>query len=138
MSIPANSASSGSGYRKRRSRSRGWLMASGGPKQDRDKESDDRAEENPPRKFHHGQPFRLFVKLAAENFGNLVRQTAQDCDGDETQNHGEDVPEIVSAAFRQHADEEAPKKRAVGVTENSQDDRDDPNFGIDDDEIGGG
>ncbi len=74
-------------------------MFATGPEQNGDEESHDRAEADPPRKFHHGQPARLGIKFAVEDSSNLVRQTAQNRDDDETDNHREDVAEIVSARF---------------------------------------
>ncbi len=75
------------------------MMLAAGSEQNRDEESDDCAETDPPGEFHYGQPGRLGINSAAEDSGNVVRQTAQNRDDDETDNHRGDVAEIVSARF---------------------------------------
>src|SRR5207249_843139 len=79
-----------------------------------------------PWKFHHRQPARLRVELAAENSGDVVRQTAQNCDDDKADDHRNDVAEIIASGFSQHAGKKNAEHRAVGVTVNSQNDWDDP------------
>ena len=73
-------------------------------------------------------------KIPATPFGNPLKIATQD----EAEDHGEDVPEIVAPIFRQHSGKEDAKERAVGVAKNSEHDRDDPDVGMNDDEVGRG
>src|SRR6266545_1270984 len=54
------------------------LMFTARPEQNRDEESDDRAEANPPRPFNRRKPGWLYVGDAAENSSNSVEQVADD------------------------------------------------------------
>src|SRR5437773_11315541 len=92
--------------------------------QNRYAKGDDGAEANPPGKFHHRQPARLRVELAAENSGDVVRQTAQNCDDDKADDHREHVAEIIASGFGQHAGKKHAEHRAVGVTVHFQNDWD--------------
>src|SRR4051794_3443647 len=132
MLTRANCASSESNWRKRRSRSWGRLVAALGPEQDRDAEGHNRSEEDPPGKFHDGQPIGLRVILSAKEVGDLVRQAAKDRDRNEAEDHGENVTEIVSTPLRQHPCEEDAEKRTIGISKNTQDDRDNSHVGIHD------
>ena len=74
-------------------------MLAAGSEQNGDEEGHDRAEADPPRKFHDGQPGRLGIKFAAENSGDVVRQAAQNRDNDKADNHRDDIAEVVAARF---------------------------------------
>ena len=74
-------------------------MLTAGSEQNGDEEGHDGAETDPPGEFHYRQPGGLGINFAAENFGNVVRQTTQNRDDDETDNHRDDVAEVVSARF---------------------------------------
>src|ERR1700746_3438487 len=93
---------------------------------DRHAKRDDSSEAYPPGKFHHRQPARLRVQFAAKYAGDLVRQTAQDCHDHEADDHRENITKIVAAAFGKNPAEKNTKQRAVGITENSQRNWDDP------------
>src|SRR2546421_8703007 len=122
--MSANSASWGSGCRKRRSSSNRRLMTAPGAEKDRDKKRHDRAEENPPGKFHQRQPIGLRVKFGVKDVRDFVRQTAQNRDDDEAGDHGEHVAAIVPASAREHSRKEHPEQRSIGVPKNAEHDRD--------------
>ena len=65
-------------------------MLAAGSEQNGDEESHDGAETYPPGEFHYGQPGGLGINFAAEDSSNVVRQTAQNRDDDETDNHRDD------------------------------------------------
>src|SRR5215469_14149669 len=88
--------------------------------QNRDRKRDDGAETDPPGKFHHRQPARLRIKLAAENAGNLVRQAAQNGHYNEAHDHGDDITGIVSAPFSEHSTQENAEQRPVCVAEDPE------------------
>ena len=73
---------------------------------DSNAKSDDGTEANPPGKFHHRQPGRLRVELAAEKTGDVVGKTAQDRDDDEAHNHRDDVTAVIAARPGQHTRKE--------------------------------
>ena len=110
-------------------------MAACGSEKDRDEKGHDRAEEDPPGKFHEREPVGLLVEFRVENVGNLIRQAAQDRDDDEAGDHGEDVAPVVAASSRQHSGEKDTEERSVGVSKNAEHDRDDSDVGVDDHEI---
>src|SRR5581483_1075901 len=76
------------------------------PEKNRHRKSDDCSEANPPREFHQRQPAWLFVKLCAEDARDVVRQSAQDGDDDEADDHGDDVAAIIATSFGENAAEE--------------------------------
>src|SRR5882724_8303425 len=117
--MSGNSASSASSCRKRRKRGCRRLVSATGPEKDRDEKGNDRTEEYPPGKFHHGEPIGLFVEFRVEDIGDLVRQTTQDRDDDEGGDHGEDVAQIVPASAGEHPREKYTEQRSVGISENA-------------------
>ena len=57
-----------------------------------------------PKQIHQGNSITgsqrgLGINFAAEDSGDVVRQTAQNRDDDEADNHRDDVAEIVAARF---------------------------------------
>ena len=68
------------------------------------------------------------VKFAAKDASDVVRQTAQNRDHDETDDHRNDVAEVVAAPFSQNSTEKDSKQRAI--TEDSQRNRNDPHIGM--------
>ena len=105
--------------------------------QDRHKKRDDCSETNPPRECHHRKPVRLRISGCSENPSDVVRQSAQNRDDNKANDHRQNVPAIVPASFGQHPCEKNAEDRAVSVTVNSQNDRDDPDIWINDDEKSG-
>src|SRR2546423_10478345 len=126
MSIRASCASLESSRR---------VMLVASPEKNRHRKSDDGSEANPPREFQQGQPIRLGVELAAEKFGDLVWQAAENRDHDKPNDHREDVASIVSASFGQHAGEKYSENRAVGITVNPEHDRNNAHIRINDDDV---
>src|SRR5262245_55817256 len=110
-------------------------MFGAGLEKDRHAKRDDGAEAYPPGKFHQREPPRLRVKFAAEDAGDVVGQTAQDCNDYEANDHRENVTKIVAAAFGKNSAEKYTKQRTVSVAENSKHDRNDAHIGMDDHEI---
>src|SRR5689334_11988183 len=81
------------------------LMSVLTPEANRHKERDDCPEADPPREFHLRQPPRRGVGGRAEERGDAVEQVAQDRDGDEAGDHGDDVALVRAALTREHSAE---------------------------------
>src|SRR5215468_7897406 len=105
------------------------------PEQNRHGKRDDGAETDPPGEFHQRQPAGLRVQLTAEYAGELIWQTAQNCNDDETDDHRDDVSEVVAASFGEHAAQENAEQRSVRVAENSEHDGNDAHIRMHDDEV---
>src|SRR6266516_5024003 len=114
------------------------VMLAAGSEQNRHTKRDNGSEADPPGEYQDGQPARLRVSSRSEKSGDAVRQTAQDGDNDETDNHGEDVSKIIAASLCEYSAEKNTQERPVSVTKNSEHDRDDPHIGMHDHKIGGG
>ena len=105
------------------------MMLATGSEQNRHAKRHDCAEADPPGKFHApGASSVEYTDCAPKMLGDAVRQTAQYRDDDEADNHGDDVAEIVAAAFGKHSAEKNPEQRAIGVTEIPEHNRDDPHI----------
>ena len=64
-------------------------------------------------------------RLLPKDSRDVVRQSAQDRDDDKARDHGDDVAAIVPARLGKHSAKKHTEKRAVGVAENPEHDRDD-------------
>src|SRR5438067_4602089 len=108
------------------------VMLAASPEKNRHRKSDDCSEANPPGKFHRRQPTwrlveRMFVRIAdfQDSSCHSVRQIADNGDDNKTDDHGNDVAVIAATRFGEHARQENAEDGTVGVTVNTEHDRDD-------------
>src|SRR5205823_9270717 len=111
-------------------------MLATGAEQNGHQKDDDGAAADPPREFHQRQPRRLLIKFCAEDMRDVVRQTAYACYDHKTDDHRNDIPGVVAALFRENSTKEDSQKRAVGVTKNSENNRNNTQMGSHDHEVG--
>src|SRR5262249_227421 len=83
------------------------------------------------------QPSRLRVDFRTENSGDVVWQTAQNRDDDEARDHRDNVAATIATRFGEHPGKKNSQHRAIGITVDSQNDRNDADVSIYDHKIGG-
>src|SRR5439155_10995957 len=105
------------------------------PKQNRHEKRDDCPEANPPGEFHYREPARLRISSRCEKPRDIVRQPAQNCDHDEADDHGEDVAKIITAFPGEYSAKKNAEERAISVSEDAEDDRDNTHIRMHDDQV---
>ncbi len=96
-----------------------------------------------PKQIHQGNSmtgnhFGIIVEFCAEDARDVVRQIADQGDKKKSAIMAMGLAEIGTAAFRQHAAKENAEKRAVGVAEDAERDRNDADIRQHDHAIGRG
>src|SRR5262249_3013800 len=108
------------------------------PETNRHAKCHDGTETDPPGEFHDRQPARLAVKFGTTDPSNGVWQATQDGNDHKPNDHRDDVTDIITAPLRQHAGEENTEQRSISVAKNTEHDRNDPDIGMHNHQIGSG
>src|SRR6266403_2576839 len=85
------------------------MMLATSPEQNRNAKRDDGAEADPPRKCEHREPAWLSIQLRTEDTGDAIRQPTQYRNNDETDDHRDDVAEVIAAALGKNSAEKNPE-----------------------------
>src|SRR5437870_3792622 len=111
------------------------IMLAASLEQDCHAKCDNGSEANPPGEFHYREPARLRISSRSEKPRDIVRQSAQNCDHDEADDHGEDVAKIIAASPGEYSAKKDAEERAISVSEDAEDDRDNTHIRMHDDQV---